>query len=95
MTGPGHDLRYAFRQMRRNPAFTVAAALTRALGALGASRSGVGGGIVGHGPRLAAPGDPLTIVLVSSGVAALVVGAALVPARRAAGTNVMSVLRSE
>ena len=41
------------------------------------------------------PSDPLTLVLVSSGVAALVVAAALVPARRAAGTDPMAVLRSQ
>ena len=41
------------------------------------------------------PTDPLIIVLVCSGVAALVVAAALVPARRAAGTDPMTVLRGE
>jgi putative ABC transport system permease protein len=41
------------------------------------------------------PTDPLIIGLVCSGVAALVVAAALVPARRAAGTDPMTVLRSE
>jgi putative ABC transport system permease protein len=32
MTGLGHDLRYALRQIRRNPGFAAAAALTLALG---------------------------------------------------------------
>ncbi len=41
------------------------------------------------------PTDPLVLVLVCSGVAALVVAATLVPARRAAGTDPMTVLRSE
>lgn len=187
MSGLGHDLRYALRQMRRNPAFTVAAALTLALGiaatttvfsfvdaallrplpypeadrlfvlwnergdkrrepvsypnfmdyrkrgtlfeslalfrhrrlnvASGESAERLRGAYVAADSRpgvllglagaLASarilrsflyevePTDPLTIVLVSSGVAALVVAAALVPARRAAATNVMAVLRSE
>ena len=41
------------------------------------------------------PTDPLTLVLVCSGVAVLVVAAAVLPARRAAGTDPMAVLRSE
>jgi putative ABC transport system permease protein len=41
------------------------------------------------------PTDPLVLVLVCSGVAALVMVATLVPARRAAGTDPMTVLRSD
>ncbi len=41
------------------------------------------------------PTDPLVLVLVCSGVAALVVVATLLPARRAVGTDPMTVLRSE
>lgn len=41
------------------------------------------------------PGDPLTLLLVSAAVALLVTAAALVPARRAARTDPMAVLRGE
>jgi ABC-type antimicrobial peptide transport system permease subunit len=41
------------------------------------------------------PGDPLTLELVSAAVALLVTAAALVPARRAARTDPMAVLRGE
>lgn len=42
-----------------------------------------------------APTDPLTLLLVSAGVAALVAGSALVPARKAARTDPMSALRND
>jgi putative ABC transport system permease protein len=53
----GLDLRFALRQLRRNPAFTLAAALTLALRiALGARRGDVIGGVIRHSLGLAAPG---------------------------------------
>ena len=42
-----------------------------------------------------APTDPITLALVSAGVLTLVAGGALVPARRPAHTDPMTVLRSE
>ena len=88
--------------------------------ALGACRTDVLRGVIGHSLALAAPGvvlglvgalvsarllrgflyevepaDPLSLALVSGSVAALVAIAALVPARRAARTDPMAVLRGE
>ncbi|MBI4661087.1 MAG: hypothetical protein HY735_19835 [Verrucomicrobia bacterium] len=99
------DLKFAFRQLLKNPGFTAVAVLTLALGQ-GLGLAAVGGGIaimiaLATGPILrsylcgVSTADPAAFCCAGLVLAAVVLFACWLPARRAAKVDPMEALRYE